>query len=155
MYQSESGKWVPIFKGDDNRLAIMSIGFLLNSRDDPIIWRGPKKTSMIRQFINDIEWGDLDYLIIDTPPGTSDEHITIMECMNEITGKCDGAVIVTTPQEVSLEDVRKEITFCKKTKIPILGIIENMNGFTCPNCAECTPIFSSDGKYFLTFNRCL
>lgn len=146
MYQSESGKWVPIFKGDDKRLAIMSIGFLLNARDDPIIWRGPKKTSMIRQFINDIEWGELDYLIVDTPPGTSDEHITIMECMNQITGKCDGAVIVTTPQEVSLEDVRKEITFCRKTKIEILGIIENMNGFTCPNCSECTPIFSADGK---------
>lgn len=151
MYQSESGKWVPIFKGDDKRLAIMSIGFLLNNRDDPIIWRGPKKTSMIRQFINDIEWGDLDYLIVDTPPGTSDEHITIMECMNEITGKCDGAIIVTTPQEVSLEDVRKEITFCKKTKIAILGIIENMNGFTCPNCAECTPIFSSDGEFMIYF----
>lgn len=146
MYQSESGKWVPIYKGDGNRFAIMSIGFLLNSRDDPIIWRGPKKTSMIRQFVNDIEWGDLDYLIVDTPPGTSDEHITIMECMNEITGKCDGAVIVTTPQEVSLEDVRKEITFCRKTQIEILGIIENMNGFTCPNCLECTPIFSTDGK---------
>lgn len=68
MYQSESGKWVPIYKGNDNRFKIMSIGFLLNSRNDPIIWRGPKKTSMIRQFINDIEWGDLDYLIVDTPP---------------------------------------------------------------------------------------
>lgn len=146
VFQSESGKWVPIFKGDDNRFAIMSIGFLLNSRDDPIIWRGPKKTSMIRQFVNDIEWGDLDYLIIDTPPGTSDEHITIMECMNQITGKCDGAVIVTTPQEISLEDVRKEITFCRKTNINILGIVENMSGFTCPNCSECTPIFSADGK---------
>lgn len=149
VYQSESGKWVPIYKGDDNRFAIMSIGFLLNSRDDPIIWRGPKKTSMIRQFINDIEWGHLDYLIVDTPPGTSDEHITIMECMNEITEKCDGAVIVTTPQEVSLEDVRKEITFCRKTKIEILGIIENMSGFTCPNCLECSPIFSSGGKNFI------
>lgn len=125
----------------------MSIGFLLKSRDDPIIWRGPKKTSMIRQFINDMEWGELDYLIIDTPPGTSDEHITIMETMNSIieTNKCLGAIIVTTPQEVSLEDVRKEITFCNKTKINILGLIENMNGFTCPNCLECTPIFSSDG----------
>lgn len=137
---------MPIYKDESKRFAIMSIGFLLNAKDDPIIWRGPKKTSMIRQFINDIEWGELDYLIIDTPPGTSDEHITIMECMNDVTAKCDGAVIVTTPQEISLEDVRKEITFCRKTQIKILGIIENMNGFTCPNCAECTPIFSSDGK---------
>lgn len=153
VFQSGSGKWVPISKGESNRFAIMSIGFLLNSRDDPIIWRGPKKTSMIRQFVNDIEWGELDYLIIDTPPGTSDEHITIMECMNAITGKCDGAVIVTTPQEVSLEDVRKEITFCKKTNINILGIVENMNGFTCPNCSECTPIFSSDGNAIPIFER--
>lgn len=145
VYQGENGKWIPIFKGEENRFAIMSIAFLLNSRNDPIIWRGPKKTSMIRQFINDIEWGTLDYLIIDTPPGTSDEHITIMECMGSIATKCDGAIIVTTPQEISLEDVRKEITFCNKTNIKVLGIIENMSGFTCPNCAECTPIFSSDG----------
>lgn len=138
---------MPIFKGESNSLAIMSIGFLLKSRDDPIIWRGPKKTSMIRQFVNDIEWGDLDFLIIDTPPGTSDEHITIMETMNSLTEtkKCLGALIVTTPQEISLEDVRKEITFCNKTQIKVLGIIENMSGFTCPNCSECTTIFSSDG----------
>lgn len=147
VFQSENGRWLPIFKGDDKRLAIMSIGFLLKSRDDPIIWRGPKKTSMIRQFINDMEWGELDFLIVDTPPGTSDEHITIMETMNGIveSQKCLGAIIVTTPQEVSLEDVRKEITFCNKTQINILGIVENMNGFTCPNCAECTPIFAADG----------
>lgn len=145
VYQGENGKWIPIFKGKDNRFAIMSIAYLLNSRDDPIIWRGPKKTSIIRQFVNDIEWGVLDYLIIDTPPGTSDEHITIMECMSTIANKCDGAVIVTTPQEISLEDVRKEITFCNKTNINVLGIVENMSGFTCPNCAECSTIFSSDG----------
>lgn len=147
VYQSDSGKWVPIYKDDKKTFAVMSIGFLLNSRDDPIIWRGPKKTSMIRQFINDIDWNELDYLVIDTPPGTSDEHITVMECMTEITNKakCDGAIIVTTPQEISLEDVRKEITFCNKTSIKILGIIENMNGFTCPNCADCTTIFSSGG----------
>lgn len=125
----------------------MSIGFLLKSRDDPVIWRGPKKTSMIRQFISDIEWNDLDYLIVDTPPGTSDEHITVMECMNDVTqgAKCDGAVIITTPQEVSLEDARKEITFCNKTGIKVLGIIENMSGFVCPTCSECTNIFSSGG----------
>ena len=81
---------------------------------------------MIRQFLTDVKWDDLDYLIIDTPPGTSDEHITVMECMREV--KCDGALIVTTPQQVALDDVRKEITFCKKTNIKVLGILENMSG---------------------------
>jgi len=102
-----------------------------------------KKTAMIKQFLNDVEWGELDFLIIDTPPGTSDEHITIMECMQNV--KCNGAIIVTTPQQAALDDVRKELTFCKKTKIPILGIIENMSGFVCPHCSNCTNIFSSDG----------
>lgn len=139
----------------------MSIGFLLKNRNDAIIWRGPKKTAMIRQFLNDVCWEELDYLIIDTPPGTSDEHITVMECMREV--KCDGAIIVTTPQEgelmvtvmdtsfnifsllVALEDVRKEVTFCRKTGISIIGVVENMSGFVCPNCQECTNIFSSGG----------
>jgi Mrp family chromosome partitioning ATPase len=121
----------------------MSIGFLLKNRTDAVIWRGPKKTAMIRQFLDDVCWGELDYLIIDTPPGTSDEHITIMECLKTI--KNDGAIIVTTPQEMSLEDVRKEVTFCKKTGINIIGIVENMSGFVCPNCTECTNIFSSGG----------
>lgn len=98
---------------------------------------------MIRQFLNDVCWEELDYLIIDTPPGTSDEHITVMECMKEV--KCDGAIIVTTPQEVALEDVRKEVTFCRKTGISIIGVVENMSGFVCPNCQECTNIFSSGG----------
>lgn len=129
----------------------MSIAYLLKSRNDPVIWRGPKKTSMIRQFLADIHWGNLDYLIIDTPPGTSDEHITVMECMKDVTqaAKCDGAIIVTTPQEVALEDVRKEITFCRKTGINIIGIIENMSGFVCPNCSTCTNIFSSGGGQIL------
>ncbi|CAH1963086.1 unnamed protein product [Acanthoscelides obtectus] len=121
----------------------MSIGFLLNDRNSAVVWRGPKKTAMVKQFLTDVLWGDLDYLIIDTPPGTSDEHITVME--NLKTVKCDGAVIVTTPQAVAIEDVRKEITFCKKTGIPVLGIIENMSGFVCPHCSECTNIFSTGG----------
>lgn len=125
----------------------MSIAFLLQNEDDPIIWRGPKKTAMIRQFIKDIEWGDLDYLIVDTPPGTSDEHITVAECMKDpaYNVNCDGVVIVTTPQEVALEDVRKEITFCRKTNLNILGIVENMSGYVCPACRECTAIFSTGG----------
>lgn len=142
VHQCEEG-WVPVYTDSEKRMAVMSIGFLLKNREDAVIWRGPKKTAMIRQFLNDVYWDDLDYLIIDTPPGTSDEHITVMECMRDV--RCDGAIIVTTPQEVALEDVRKEITFCKKTGINILGIVENMSGFVCPNCAECTNIFSSGG----------
>jgi len=122
---------------------VMSIGFLLNNRNSAVVWRGPKKTSMVKQFLTDVCWGDVDYLIIDTPPGTSDEHITVMENIKDV--KCDGAVIVTTPQQMSIEDVRKEITFCKKTGIPIIGLIENMSGFACPHCTECTNIFSKGG----------
>jgi len=135
--------WVPVYTDADQNLAVMSIGFLLNNRNSAVVWRGPKKTAMVKQFLTDVCWGDLDYLIIDTPPGTSDEHITVME--NLKTVKCDGAIIVTSPQEVAIEDVRKEITFCKKTGIPIIGIIENMSGFVCPHCTECTNIFSTGG----------
>ncbi|XP_018322685.1 cytosolic Fe-S cluster assembly factor NUBP2 homolog [Agrilus planipennis] len=135
--------WVPVYTNPDKQLAVMSIGFLLNNRNASVVWRGPKKTAMIKQFLNDVVWGDLDILVIDTPPGTSDEHITVMENLKDV--KCSGAVIVTTPQEVAIEDVRKEITFCKKTGIPILGIIENMSGFVCPTCSECSNIFSSGG----------
>ncbi|KAI9588745.1 cytosolic Fe-S cluster assembly factor NUBP2 homolog isoform X2 [Glossina fuscipes] len=142
IYQCEDG-WVPIYTDASKTLAVMSIGFLLKNRNDPIIWRGPKKTMMIKTFLNDVKWDDLDYLIIDTPPGTSDEHITVMECMRDV--RCDGAIIVTTPQGVALDDVRKELTFCKKTGIRILGILENMSGFVCPSCSNCTNIFSSNG----------
>uniref|UniRef100_A0A1B6DI30 Cytosolic Fe-S cluster assembly factor NUBP2 homolog n=1 Tax=Clastoptera arizonana TaxID=38151 RepID=A0A1B6DI30_9HEMI len=135
--------WVPIYYDTDQKLAVMSIGFLLKNKNDSIVWRGPKKTGMIKQFLLDVYWQDIDYLIIDTPPGTSDEHITVMENVRELN--CDGAVIVTTPQAVAIEDVRKEITFCRKTNIPIIGIIENMSGFVCPSCSECTNIFSSGG----------
>jgi len=98
---------------------------------------------MVKQFLEDVYWQDLDYLIIDTPPGTSDEHITVMENLKKI--KCDGAILVTTPQQVAIEDVRKELTFCRKTGINVIGIVENMSGFVCPNCRECTNIFSSGG----------
>uniref|UniRef100_A0A0A1XFC9 Cytosolic Fe-S cluster assembly factor NUBP2 homolog n=1 Tax=Zeugodacus cucurbitae TaxID=28588 RepID=A0A0A1XFC9_ZEUCU len=142
VYQCDEG-WVPIYTGEDKTLAVMSIGFLLKNRNDPVIWRGPKKTMMIRQFLTDVKWDELDYLIIDTPPGTSDEHITVMECMRDV--KCDGAIMVTTPQGVALDDVRKELTFCRKTGVHVLGIVENMSGFVCPKCSNCTNIFSSEG----------
>ena len=110
----------------------MSIGFLLPSLEDAVIWRGPKKNGMIKQFLRDVDWCDLEYLLIDTPPGTSDEHLTIVEYLKP--SGITGAILVTTPQEVSLLDVRKEINFCKKVNVPILGVIENMSGFVCPKC---------------------
>lgn len=108
----------------------MSIAFLMVSRDDPVIWRGPKKNSMIKQFLTDVKWDELDYLIVDTPPGTSDEHISVMECIRSMYNRHSvGAIIVTTPQNLALDDVRKEITFCRKTSIHIIGIVENMSGY--------------------------
>ncbi|KAL1304148.1 hypothetical protein AAFC00_000575 [Neodothiora populina] len=128
-------------------LYCMSLGFLLGSRSDAVVWRGPKKTAMVRQFLSDVQWGALDYLLIDTPPGTSDEHISLVETLLKTTipGQVSGAVIVTTPQAISVSDVRKEINFCKKTGIKILGVVENMAGFVCPHCAECTNVFSKGG----------
>lgn len=148
IHQSEQG-WVPVHMpislNSTQYIKLMSLGFLLNNRGDSIVWRGPKKTGMIRQFFRDVIWGDLDYLIIDTPPGTSDEHIAIAEELNKCPELIHGAVIVTTPQLVSVNDVRKEINFCEKANFKILGIIENMSGFVCPYCAECTNIFSKGG----------
>ncbi|XP_076338332.1 NUBP iron-sulfur cluster assembly factor 2 isoform X2 [Tachypleus tridentatus] len=135
--------WVPIFVDQKQTLAIMSIGFLLRNRNDPVIWRGPKKNAMIKQFLTDVYWQDIDYLIIDTPPGTSDEHISVVETLKEVTNI--GAILVTTPQAVAVGDVRRELTFCKKTGIPVLGIIENMSGFVCPSCCECSNVFSKGG----------
>ncbi|XP_013199329.1 cytosolic Fe-S cluster assembly factor Nubp2 homolog [Amyelois transitella] len=142
IHQGDEG-WIPVYLDKEQKLGVMSIGFLLNSRNDAVVWRGPKKTSMIKQFLEDVCWQDIDYLIIDTPPGTSDEHITIMENLRKFP-QC-AAMIVTTPQEVAIEDVRKEVTFCRRTGIPILGIFENMCGYVCPTCSECTNIFSSGG----------
>ncbi|XP_063980907.1 cytosolic Fe-S cluster assembly factor Nubp2 homolog [Diachasmimorpha longicaudata] len=147
VHQSSEG-WIPVYTDQDQTLAVMSIGFLLKNRNDGVVWRGPKKTGMIRQFLTDVVWKDIDYLIIDTPPGTSDEHITVMENLRDV--KCDGAIIVTTPQAVAVDDVLREITFCRKTGIPVIGIVENMSGFVCPTCSECTNIFSSGGGIALS-----
>lgn len=128
-------------------LYCMSLGFLLANRGDAVVWRGPKKTAMVRQFLSDVHWDNLDYLLIDTPPGTSDEHISLVETLlkQATPQQLAGAVIVTTPQAISTSDVRKEINFCKKTGVSILGVIENMAGFVCPNCSECTNVFSKGG----------
>ncbi|XP_041362429.1 cytosolic Fe-S cluster assembly factor nubp2-like [Gigantopelta aegis] len=135
--------WLPVFPDKDQKVGVMSISFLLDHKDDAVVWRGPKKNSMIKQFLSEVHWQDIDYLIIDTPPGTSDEHITVMESLKGYNP--DGAIIVTTPQAVAIGDVRRELTFCKKTGIPIIGIIENMSGFVCPHCSECTNVFSKGG----------
>jgi len=137
-------------KQKDNGLGAlycMSLGFLLANRGDAVVWRGPKKTAMVRQFLSDVQWGALDYLLIDTPPGTSDEHISLVETLlkSATPEQLAGAVIVTTPQAISVSDVKKEINFCRKTSVHILGVIENMAGFVCPNCAECTDVFSKGG----------
>ena len=125
----------------------MSLGFLLRERGDAVVWRGPKKTAMVRQFLSDVLWGEIDYLLIDTPPGTSDEHISLAETLLKTAypGQVAGAVVVTTPQAVATADVKKELNFCKKTGIYVIGVVENMSGFVCPNCSECTDIFSRGG----------
>ncbi|XP_026481629.1 cytosolic Fe-S cluster assembly factor NUBP1 homolog [Ctenocephalides felis] len=129
VHSSGSG-WSPVFINDN--LCIISIGFFINP-DDAVIWRGPKKNGMIQKFLSQTDWGtDMEYLLMDTPPGTSDEHLSAHTYLKE----CDltGAIIITTPQEVALLDVRKEIDFCRKVGIPVLGVIENMSLFICPKC---------------------
>ncbi|EPY52676.1 par A family ATPase/WD repeat iron cluster assembly fusion protein [Schizosaccharomyces cryophilus OY26] len=147
--QSSAG-WIPVYTDETKEIGLMSLGFLLPSKKDSVVWRGPKKAAMIRQFVSDVHWGELDYLIIDTPPGTGDEHLTIVESLMTETSDVrkapiDGAVMVTTPQALATLDVQKEIDFCKKADLRILGIVENMSGFICPHCADCTNIFSSGG----------
>jgi Mrp family chromosome partitioning ATPase len=124
-------------------LKVMSIAFLLPSANDAVVWRGPRKDAMIKQFIDNVIWGPLDYLIVDTPPGTSDEHLTLCEYLKGYSPT--GAVVVTTPQNVSTDDVRKELSFCAKLKLRCLGIVENMAGFVCPCCGEVSDIFSRGG----------
>ncbi|XP_013100192.1 cytosolic Fe-S cluster assembly factor NUBP1 homolog [Stomoxys calcitrans] len=139
VHQSGSG-WSPV--GVDDNICLMSIGFLLGSPDDAIIWRGPKKNGMIRQFLSEVDWGNLDLLLLDTPPGTSDEHLSVVSYLRDDTQPNDlKAIIVTTPQEVSLLDVRKEINFCKKQRIEILGVVENMSIFRCGHCGKTSEIF--------------
>ena len=122
-------------------LKVMSLGFLLSSPDQAVIWRGPMKIGVIRQFLENVHWGELDYLIIDCPPGTGDEPLSICQ----LIGHLDGAVIVTTPQRVATVDVRKSINFCRQIQLNVLGIIENMSGFVCPKCGEVTQILPPGG----------
>jgi ATP-binding protein involved in chromosome partitioning len=135
----EGNKIKPVLYSET--LKIMSIGFVLQSETDAIIWRGPMKHNVIKQFVTDVCWGELDYLVVDCPPGTGDEPLSIAQLLGQI----DGAIIVTTPQQLAIVDVKKCITFCKQLKLPVLGVIENMSGFTCPHCNNRIEIFKGDG----------
>lgn len=130
---------VPPLEYNEN-LKVVSLEYMMRDRDEAIIWRGPLKIQAIRQFVSDMDWGELDYLVIDAPPGTGDEPLSVAQTIPHVK-----AVVVTTPQKVALADVRKSINFCKTVKVEIAGIIENMSGFVCPHCNETVDIFKSGG----------
>ena len=138
VYQSEEGL-IPV--EFPSGIKVMSVGFLLREQDEAVIWRGPMKIGFLKQLLKDVIWGDLDYLVIDFPPGTGDEPLSIAQMLPE----CDGAVIVTTPQNLSLNDVKKSINFCRRIKIPVLGVIENMSGLVCPHCQSVIDLFKRGG----------
>lgn len=127
------------YRFSDN-LEVVSLEMVLGDKDAAVIWRGPLKISAIRQFISDIEWGPLDYLIVDSPPGTGDEPLTVVQTIPDAE-----ALIVTTPQEISLADVRKSINFCRQVNTKIIGVVENMSGLICPHCGEKDPLFGEGG----------
>ena len=131
-------KLVPV---DRYGIKVMSVGLLLKNTDDALIWRGPMKAGVIKQLLHDVVWGSLDYLIVDSPPGTGDEPLSICQ---EIQTPF-AAIIVTTPQEVAAADVRKSINFCRQLNVKVLGIVENMSGFICPDCGKEIPIFGAGG----------
>jgi len=124
-----------------DNLSAMSIALLSNDPDKPIIWRGPLKTGIIKQFISDVEWGELDFLIIDSPPGTGDEPLSVCQLIKGL----NGAIIVTTPQAVAILDSRKSVRFAEELKVPVVGIIENMSGMKCPHCGKEIDIFGKGG----------
>ena len=147
----ERGNLVVPKKVNDN-LHVVSMESLLKDPDQAVLWRGPMKTSAIRQFISDVQWGELDFLVVDSPPGTGDEPMTVLKTIPESL-----AVVVTTPQEVSLADVRKAINFLQYAKANIMGVVENMSGLVCPHCHENIDLFKKGGgeelakKYGLPF----
>ena len=124
-----------------NNLKVVSMGFLIGDKESPVIWRGPLKMKAIQQFLEEVEWGEMDFLIIDSPPGTGDEPLSIAQLIKDI----DGVIVVTTPQEVALLDSRKAVNFAKQLKVPVLGIVENMSGFICPHCGKRTDLFKTGG----------
>jgi ATP-binding protein involved in chromosome partitioning len=133
---SETIKAVPI----NENLKLVSMSFLLDSPDLPVIWRGPMKMKVIQQFLGDVDWGELDWLIIDSPPGTGDEPLSVAQLI-----PATGAIIVTTPQEVSVLDSRKAVIFAMKLNLRVLGIVENMSGMVCPHCGQRIDLFKTGG----------
>ena len=122
-------------------LSMMSVGFLLENKDSPIIWRGPAKMGAIKQFLEEVYWGELDFLIIDLPPGTGDEPLSVAQLIPNI----DGSVLVTTPQDVALISVRKSIKFSEKLNVPVIGLVDNMHGLICPHCGKYIEVFGTGG----------
>lgn len=133
-----NGKMPAMQYGDS--LKVMSLENMLENRDDPVIWRGPLKNQAIRRFLADVDWGELDYLVIDAPPGTGDEPLSVANLIKDVK-----AVVVTTPQQVALADVRKSLNFCKQVKMEIAGLVENMSGLLCPHCGKLVELFKSGG----------
>jgi len=125
----------------DHNLGVVSVGFLLKSESDAVIWRGPMKFNVIRQFLRDVVWGDLDYLVIDSPPGTGDEPLSVAQ----LAGEGTAAVIVTTPQDLAVSDVRRSVSFCNSLSLRVIGIIENMSGLICPHCNKPIDLFKKGG----------
>jgi ATP-binding protein involved in chromosome partitioning len=134
----ESGLW-PVFWSE--RLGVMSVGFLLESEREPVIWRGPRKTGVIDQLLREVNWGELEFLVVDCPPGTGDEPLSVLQQLQPDVQ----VVVVTTPQEVAIADVRRSISFCQTVGAPILGLVENMSGYACPHCGRIEDIFAADG----------
>ncbi len=130
---------VPVSVQDN--LSVMSVGFLLSTGRDPVLWRGPKKHTVIRQLLRDVAWGRLDYLVVDSPPGTGDELMSIAQ----LAAPSAAAIIVTTPQQVAISDVRRCVSFCRTLSLPILGVVENMSGFVCPGCGKTVDLFKRGG----------
>ncbi|CAG9573359.1 putative nucleotide-binding protein [Leishmania major strain Friedlin] len=128
----------------DENVTMMSMHYLLSDKNEAVLFRGPRKNGVIKMFLKDVIWGNLDVLLIDTPPGTSDEHITVNSLLQQTTNGVDGAVLITTPQRVAEADVRREVNFCQKAKLPILGLVENMSGFVCPGCHKESQIFPKE-----------
>ena len=137
--KAQGEQMTPVLVGRD--LKVMSVGFLTRSGSDPVIWRGPRKFHAIRQFLRDVVWGELDHLVVDCPPGTGDEPLAVAQ----LVGDHAFGVLVTTPQDVAIADVRRCVNFCKAAGLPIAGIIENMSGFVCPHCGKTSDLFKSGG----------
>mmetsp|Transcript_7483 Transcript_7483/g.30968 ORF Transcript_7483/g.30968 Transcript_7483/m.30968 type:complete len:390 (+) Transcript_7483:61-1230(+) len=163
VHKSATG-WSPVYVDTFPDLGVMSVGFMLPEDDKAVIWRGPRKNGLIKQFLTEVEWGDLEYLVVDTPPGTSDEHISMAQYLKGLAaGASDGAtdddrpppqpgtssmvgcVVVTTPQEIAMQDVRKELNFCEKTGLPVLGIVENMAALAAP-ARKCRFVDKATGR---------